>query len=279
MDVTRTDAAKTASVQRRDVVRHLLETRWDFIALGEAKAQWAAHRAAHGAAELCAPLLTAPGDNAKLNKTEKHGNVVFSLSLAQSDTSGHNTCRFSTPDCRRGCVSFAGKGELDSVQAGRIRRTTFLVDNPSAFFTLLFHEIERAWAKYGRALSVRLNTFSDIPWERVAPELFERFPAVTFYDYTKWATRADLPPNYTLTYSVSEFTADSSVLLNTSHGENVAVIFNTKRGQDLPVKFMGVRVVDGDESDHRPSDPRGVIVGLRAKGRMRDGTYDMVRAA
>lgn len=163
------------------------------------------------------------------------------------------------------------------VQAGRIRRTLFLHENPSAFLTLLMWEIGKVWAKHGVNCRVRLNTFSDLPWERIAPDIFERFPLVRFYDYTKWGVgRSPLPSNYTLVDSASERTDDEMLRIVPLTSRATAVVFDTKRGQDLPMKYMGVRVVDGDKSDDRFYD-KGVIVGLRAKGPMRNGTYEMVR--
>ena len=74
----------------------------------------------------------------------------------------------------------------------------------------------------------------------------------------------ELPQNYHLTFSRSEDTPDEFVhtICNTHRG-NVAVVFNG----DLPEKWQGLRVIDGDISDLRFRDPRGVIVGLRSKGR------------
>lgn len=43
---------------------------------------------------------------------------------------------------------------------------------------------------------------------------------------------------------------------------NVAVVFKDK----LPSKWMSRRVIDGDKHDLRFLDPKGVIVGLVAKG-------------
>ena len=47
---------------------------------------------------------------------------------------------------------------------------------------------------------------------------------------------------------------------------NVAVVFDTKVGHPLPRRYLGARVIDGDLHDLRFLDPRGVVVGLRAKG-------------
>lgn len=46
----------------------------------------------------------------------------------------------------------------------------------------------------------------------------------------------------------------------------MAVVFSTRKGEPLPETWHGFRVIDGDESDLRFTDPAGVVVGLRAKG-------------
>jgi hypothetical protein len=43
----------------------------------------------------------------------------------------------------------------------------------------------------------------------------------------------------------------------------MAVVFH---GKELPITFMNRKVIDGDLHDARIDDPKGVIVGLRAKG-------------
>jgi hypothetical protein len=113
---------------------------------------------------------------------------------------------------------------------------------------------------------VRLNTTSDISWENY--NLFEKFPMLQFYDYTKIQKRAlkfargEYPANYHLTYSLNEDNYDKAVeVLN--EGGNIAVVFR----KDLPQTFMGKKVVNGDLHDLRYLDPKNVVVGLKAKGK------------
>jgi hypothetical protein len=105
----------------------------------------------------------------------------------------------------------------------------------------------------------------------------EAFPRITFYDYTKWPVRlrplVAAIPNYSLTYSLAESNEERAADALEA-GLNVAAVFAVKRGADLPawhaVGGVLARVIDGDDSDLRFLDPcedRGVIVGLRAKGR------------
>jgi len=73
--------------------------------------------------------------------------------------------------------------------------------------------------------------------------------------------RGELPENYHLTFSRKE-NNQAKVELVSSMGGNVAVVFNK-----LPQTYLGKPVVDGDKSDLRFLDPKGVIVGLLAKGK------------
>jgi hypothetical protein len=144
--------------------------------------------------------------------------------------------------------------------------------------SLLAAEIDKAFGKHGEQLRVRLNTFSDIRWEDIVPWLFTERPHVHFYDYTKdWAHNP--PANYRLTLSVSERTSDAKATARARDGQNVAVVFTTRKGDPLPAEWHGIRVIDGDASDNRSDDPGGVVVGLRAKGRMRSDPTGMVRMA
>jgi hypothetical protein len=163
----------------------------------------------------------------------------------------------------------AGKGTLPSVQRARIVKTRFLAEHPHEFVTLLGWEIRRAVRKHGRIV-VRLNVASDIRWERVAPSLFA-MDGVAFYDYTKApVSQRTATDNYRITYSVSERGHSVTNALEALKAlANAAVVFDTPKGQPLPITWHGYRVIDGDVSDDRTQDPRGTVVGLRAKGSAR----------
>lgn len=232
------------------------------------------HRAAVGLQRRPAPLLTAPDGNIKLALSER---PTYGLSLAPAKSSGRwNTCRYSTPTCEAHCVGKSGNNRFDSAQKGKLWKTNLLGDDPGVFLTLLAWEIDKAVAKWG-AINVRLNTFSDIRWERFA-WLFDRWgDAVQFYDYTKWpAGRRDLPSNYHLVYSATERDDDEAVRLKAAVGP-VAVVFDTKRGAPLPSEYLGLPVLDGDATDDRYDDHVGVVVGLRVKGTLKGDDTGFVR--
>ena len=63
-----------------------------------------------------------------------------------------------------------------------------------------------------------------------------------------------------------------------ARGANVAVVFRNRHTLEhyMSTGFLDRPVIDGDESDNRADDPRGVIVGLVAKGRARKDTTGFV---
>jgi len=128
----------------------------------------------------------------------------------------------------------------------------------------------RSAKRKGMTPLVRLNGTTDIRWETIKTDdgrtIFDRFPGVQFYDYTKIANRRDIPANYDLTFSWSGVGAFPEYAKRAiSAGMRVAVVFRD-RGT-IPASFMGMRTVDGDDSDIRHLDPQGVVVALYAKGK------------
>ena len=104
----------------------------------------------------------------------------------------------------------------------------------------------------------------------------DEFPDVQFYDYTKLPKpELRIRPNYALTFSYSGHNLpDAPDAL--AHGVNVAVVFAVRKGFELPETWNGYRVIDGDLHDLRFLDPKGVVVGLRAKGRAKKQTSAFV---
>jgi hypothetical protein len=97
------------------------------------------------------------------------------------------------------------------------------------------------------------------------------FPEVQFYDYTKINNRkVSHIKNYHLTFSKADGN-DMDTRLAISNGMNVAVVFKS-----VPETYLGRPVINGDETDLRFLDPRGVIVGLKAKGKAKKDTTGFV---
>lgn len=210
-------------------------------------------------------------DNEKL-KLAGADYVVYGVQLAPANVGGFQVCGSASPQCIQACIFSSGRGQMSSVQWGRLKRKLLFFQDRKAFLSNLVIEIAtklKSATKKGYKLAIRLNVFSDIIWEKVFPELFSMFPNVTFYDYSKHKFRFKegytLPSNYHLTYSRSENTSDEFIADLIQRGINVAIPFDCKK-HELPNNYMGYRVIDGDLHDSRFMDDRGVIVGLSVKG-------------
>jgi len=246
-------------------------------------------------------LLTQTDRNPKLAKGTARGYLSFVLHLAPARLSGFNVCPMATQGCIAACLNTAGRGGIattrpviengeafaNTIQAARVRRTRLYFNDRPAFLSLLVADIRKAIGvahKAGMVPVFRLNGTSDIRWERVAvtvsgaeyPSIMAAFPDVQFYDYTKIANRRDVPANYDLTFSLAE-NNDALALAALANGLNVAAVFGTRKGEPLPAEYLGRPVFNGDETDLRFLDPRGVVVGLYAKGRAKSDTSGFVR--
>lgn len=179
-----------------------------------------------------------------------------------------NICPNASKGCSASCLVFAGRGKFGTVKAARSRRTELFLNHRDIFFNMLLGELFQAQARAmyeGKKICVRLNVLSDIPWENFkvydGKNIFEKFPNVQFYDYTKTVKRMETNiQNYHLTFSRSEDN-DQKCDVVSSMGKNIAVVFNK-----LPKTYKGKKVVDGDITDLRFLDPKNVVVGLIAKG-------------
>ncbi len=217
--------------------------------------------------------------NAKLEKGEKFGYLSFGLSLAPHTLSGKNFCPHASAGCAAACLNTSGHGALKTVQDARIKKSHFFIRDRAAFLTQLETEIlaaQRKAKKMNLTLCIRLNVVSDLPWENLG--IIQKFPSVQFYDYCANPKRAisflhgKLPANYHLTFSRKE-SNQAQVELLASMGMNIAAVFAT-----MPEKYLGRPVIDGDESDLRFLDGKGVIVGLKAKGLAKKDTSGFVIA-
>lgn len=217
--------------------------------------------------------------DAKTSKGEKDGYLTGILYLAPSTTSGQaDLCPNASAGCRAACLYTAGRGAMKNVQQARVNKTLRFLNEREEFMAEIVKDIKslvRKAEKENMTPTVRLNGTSDIPWENVkvgdAPNIMALFPNVQFYDYTKNPNRKNLPANYDLTFSLAEDN-DSNAEKALNNGVNVAAVF-----QELPKTFMGRKVVNGDDTDLRFNDPKGVIVGLKAKGLAKKDTSGFVR--
>jgi len=245
--------------------------------------------------------------NPKVLKGVAHGFNTYILHLAPADLSGKEVCPKRTVGCSAACLNLAGRGGMfkrgestNAIQQARIRKTKLFFDNRNEFMRLLVADITLAIkqsARLGLTPVFRLNGTSDLSWEKypvtikgnvnsntfigsvdiVYNNIFEAFPNVQFYDYTKVLGRkVSGIPNYHLTFSAADGN-NLDVLLAKQQGYNIAVVFGLKKTEAMPDSFMGLPVFNGDESDLRFLDPKQVVVGLYAKGKAKKDTTGFVK--
>jgi hypothetical protein len=217
--------------------------------------------------------LLSVGNNAKTVKGDGSEYLTAILYMAPADNlQGINVCAMAeVAGCKAACLYTAGRGKMNSVQAGRLRKTMLWRDDRQGFIATLKQDIAKFQAyclKRGIQPVVRLNGTSDIMWEKYI-DMETEFPMVQFYDYTKIVKRVykTLPRNYDLTLSYSEANADYAKSVLQAHadtGANVAVVFRDK--DTIPTSFAGSEVLDGDKDDLRFLDAPRRIVALYAKG-------------
>ncbi len=225
--------------------------------------------------------------NPKIQKGTKLGYLSFILHLAPATLSGKETCPKRTAGCTAACLNTAGRGGMfrkgentNMIQQARIRKTRLFFEDRETFMEQLEQDINLG-IKQARRLGLtpvfRLNGTSDLAWEKYTCKgsdrnLFEMFPNVQFYDYTKVLGRKVAQySNYHLTFSAADGN-DADVAKAVSQGMNVAAVFDK-----LPETYMGRPVINADDTDLRFLDPKGVIAGLKAKGRAKKDTSGFVR--
>ncbi len=238
----------------------------EFITISQAKKQ--AHLSYLGSVNKSAKLAK----NGKINHQYTYG-----MYLAPANESGYNVCLFSTPECRLGCLATSGRAGMELIagktktSSCRIRKTRLFYEQPEFFMDWLIAEIKHYQLKAiqdSYYFSVRLNCTSDIDWQNVlvnGKNIFQIFPDVQFYDYTKNINKfQNKSSNYHLTFSYTGRNWQSCEVL-LKQGFNVAMIFNVKSEIELPVMYKRYQVINGDLTDYRVIDGKGIIVGLKWK--------------
>jgi hypothetical protein len=211
--------------------------------------------------------------NPKIQKGTKMGYLSFILHLAPATLSGKETCPKRTVGCTAACLNTAGRGGMfkrgentNMIQKARIRKTNYFFDNRDAFMTDLANDINKAIKfakKQGLTPVFRLNGTSDLSFEKyevpgyAGMNIFEIFKDIQFYDYTKVLGRkVKHLENYHLTFSKADGN-DSDVAEALLQGMSVVAVYDK----------IPAGVPSADETDLRFLDPKGIMLGLKAKGR------------
>lgn len=195
-----------------------------------------------------------------------------------------NSCAMAdVAKCFEPCLNTAGRGAFNNVQSARIRKAEWFYRDRDSFMRQLYEDVAKFQTycnKRGIKPVIRLNGTTDIRWELIKIDgytLFELFPRVQWYDYTKIANRkVSNIPNYHLTWSYSGANAEYAAHLDKAlaQGMSVAVVFRTKYDAST---WRGIKVTDGDKDDLRFLDPQSSIVALYAKGKAKKDTSGFVQ--
>lgn len=232
-------------------------------------------------------ILSPPEANPKVAKNGKLGVMGWVLHLSPAKESGYEMCPGRSAGCTLACLHFSGNPLYhEAKNASRKRKTIAFVKQRDAFMNLLALEISKALdvAKLANMEpAFRLNGTSDIlfdmkkftlfPWvaEKIGRgvggdkvDIIRLFGDIQFYDYSAVLRPidAEIPSNYHITFSEKEDN-QANVAEAMRRGFNIASVFPKKK---VPATHLGRTVIDGDEHDYRPADPKGVIVGLKVKG-------------
>lgn len=233
--------------------------------------------------------------NPKVLKGLAQGYNTYILHLAPANLSGYEVCAKRTKGCTDACLNLAGRGGMmkkgettNAIQQARIRKTKLFFENRQYFMELLVKDIILAIkqsVRLGLIPVFRLNGTSDLAFEKYEvvrdgvtfDNIFAAFPEVIFYDYTAILGRkVKAIPNYSLTFSAKDGN-DADVAKAIEQGYNVAVVFGLKKTEAMPESYLNRPVFNGDDSDLRFLDPKGVVVGLYAKGKAKKDTSGFVK--
>ena len=212
----------------------------------------------------------------KHEKAYQYNELVYTIYFAPAKMSGYEVCPKRTAECTLLCLNESGHNRMDvrenKINKSRIKKTKLFFEQREFLVRWIIDEIKSAKdksEKLGYKFSVRLNNTSDISPEMfyindngTKKNLFQIFPKVQFYDYTKVAKRLELVKkykNYDITFSYSGHNMTECVSM-LSNKVRVAMVFNK-----VPTKYMNYKVIDGDKYDMRYKDKKNVIVGLKFK--------------
>ena len=202
------------------------------------------------------------------------------------DNKWYNSCSMAVlAGCIEGCLNTAGRGAMNCVQAARQRKAEWFYRDRDGFMLQLMQDVAKFQTycnKRGIQPVIRLNGTTDIRWELIKYDdgstIFDLFPRVQWYDYTKIANRnTDHIDNYHLTWSYSNASPKYAAMMQTALDRvmNVATVF--RKAFDYANPWMGLPVVNGDADDLRILDPQGGhIVALYAKGKAKKDTSGFV---
>lgn len=217
-------------------------------------------------------LLSQGNTNSKTAKNSLKTFILY-LSPYNLNSKGVNICPKASKGCAAACLYSAGRGAFSNVQKARQNKTEYYLRDKKGFMLNLSNQIMKEYSKAKKGnykIAFRLNGTSDIDFVYLLQkysnlDISTLKDYAVFYDYTKILGKAKKylkHPNYTVTFSRAEDNhkeTEEAIKL----GVNVAAVFSG----DLPQRYKGAKVLDGDASDLVMLYNKGIVLGLKAKGK------------
>jgi len=217
-------------------------------------------------------LLSNGSTNAKTSKNSIKTFILY-LSPYNLNSKKINICPKASEGCAAACLYSAGRGAFSNVQKARQNKTEYYLNDKIGFINNLSNQIIKEYNKAKKGnykIAFRLNGTSDLDFvyllqKYASLNITDLKDFALFYDYTAILGKAKKylnHDNYFVTFSRKENNhdeVDEAIKL----GVNVSAVFS----DDLPKTYKGVKVIDGDKSDILMTYNKGVILGLKAKGK------------
>ena len=225
-------------------------------------------------------LLSKGSTNAK---TSKNPQITYILYLAPytQNSKKINICPKASKGCAASCLFSAGRGAFSNVIQSRVNKTEYFLHDKEKFILQLAGELVKINKKASKETNqtlIRLNGTSDLDFvyllKKYANFDISNYNNLHFYDYTKILGKVKKyidHKNYTLTFSRAEDN-EAETIQALKIGSNVSAVFSG----DLPKTYKGFTVVDGDKTDSEMLAFKGLILGLKAKGKARKDTSGFV---
>ena len=217
-------------------------------------------------------LLSKGSTNSKTAKNSLETYILY-LAPERQNSKGVNLCPKASKGCAAACLYTAGRGKFTNVKKSRINKSEYYINDKITFINQLSKEIVKIAAKaikQNKKIAIRLNGTSDQDFISIIKRYNnldllndKQFKNLVFYDYTAILGKIKkyINTNYSLTLSRKEDN-EKEILEALKLGGNVAAVFR----DDLPTKYKGYNVVNGDTSDLEMVYNNNVILGLKAKG-------------
>lgn len=228
--------------------------------------------------------LRLAGTSAKVEKGADAQGVLPGVVYLGGASAHAALCKWATPGCIATCLGEkSGRLAFKTGRPPQAWKTALFLGAYDSFLALALFDMG-SLARKARALgaqaALRFDGASDTG---VAQALIPHAQAqgVQLWDYTKSIGRAqaqNLPGDtwhVTLSYPGKDKRTGRPALTapyigHVVGGGSCAVVVDVPKGKALPTTWWGLPAIDGDLSDLRFLDPKGVVVLLRTKGSKRN---------